>query len=54
MQNYVILKKANMSDLIQTRNWRNDYTTRKNSFNKKYIHQDEHAKWYFETWPICE
>ena len=49
MKNYVILKKANMSDLIQTRNWRNDDTTRKNSFNKNYIYQDEHAKWYFDT-----
>ena len=49
MKNYVILKKANMSDLIQTRNWRNDDTSRKNSFNKNYIYQDEHAKWYFDT-----
>lgn len=48
MKNYLILKKANMSDLIQTRNWRNDHITRKNSFNKNYIYQDEHAKWYFD------
>jgi len=49
MKNYLILKKANISDLIETRIWRNDHTTRKNSFNKSYINHDEHAKWYFDT-----
>ena len=49
MKNHLKLKKANISDLIQTRIWRNDHTTRKNSFNKNYVNHEEHAKWYFDT-----
>ena len=49
MNKYLILKKANITDLIQTRFWRNDYITRNNSFNKNYINQNEHARWFFDT-----
>ena len=49
MNKYLILKKANITDLIQTRFWRNDYITRNNSFNKNHINQNEHAKWFFDT-----
>ena len=49
MNKYLILKKANITDLIQTRFWRNDYITRNNSFNKNYINPNEHARWFFDT-----
>ncbi len=47
MKKNLILKKINITDLIQIRFWRNNKETRNNSFNKNYIDQAEHAKWFF-------
>tara|TARA_B110000967_G_C18657873_1_gene446632 strand:- start:287 stop:778 length:492 start_codon:yes stop_codon:yes gene_type:complete len=49
MNKNLILRKANITDLIKIRFWRNDQVTRNNSFNKNYINQNEHAKWFFDT-----
>ena len=49
MKKPLILRKANISDIIQIRFWRNNKDSRKNSFNKNYIDHKEHAKWFFDT-----
>jgi spore coat polysaccharide biosynthesis protein SpsF len=49
MKKSLILRKANISDIIQIRFWRNNKDSRKNSFNKNYIDHNEHAKWFFDT-----
>ncbi len=49
MKNSLTIKKANISDIIQIRIWRNNKESRKNSFNKNYIDHKEHAKWFFEN-----
>ena len=49
MKNSLIIKKADISDIIEIRIWRNNKVTRINSFNKNYIDHNEHAKWFFET-----
>lgn len=42
----MLLRKAQMEDALKALEWRNDETTRKNSFNHELITEDDHIKWF--------
>ena len=40
------LRRATMDDALDVLAWRNDETTRKNSFNQEEISEENHLKWF--------
>ena len=40
------LRRATMDDALDVLSWRNDETTRMNSFTQDEISQDDHLKWF--------
>jgi len=44
-ENKIFLRRATMEDALDILRWRNDETSRANSFNKDVIDLDSHKKW---------
>ena len=42
----MLLRKAQMEDAIKALEWRNDETTRMNSFNHEIIRKEDHLEWF--------
>ena len=42
----MLLRKAQMKDALKALEWRNDETTRMNSFNHEIISEDAHMVWF--------
>lgn len=42
----MLLRKAQMEDALKALEWRNDETTRMNSFNHEIITEDAHLAWF--------
>ncbi len=42
----MLLRKAQMEDALNALEWRNDETTRMNSFNHEIIKREDHLEWF--------